>query len=94
MEYLVIMATRVPGGTSEEAIEDIRTRDAHSRALAPQGHLLRWRRPPLQPGGWQSLGLLAADDGDELERGFASMPLRVWLAEDDWQGKKEPRYGR
>jgi len=78
MEYLVIMTTRVPDGTSEEAIDDIRTReDAHSRELASQGHLLRLWRPPLQPGEWRSLGLFAADDGDELERVLASMPLRV-----------------
>ena len=41
MEYLVIMTTRVPDGTSEEAIDDIRTReDAHSRELASQGEFL------------------------------------------------------
>ena len=38
MEYLVVMTTRVPDGTSQEAIDDIRTReDAHSRELASQG---------------------------------------------------------
>ncbi len=83
MEYLVIMTTRVPDGTSEEAIDDIRTReDAHSRELASQGHLLRLWRPPLQPGEWRSLGLFAADDGDELERVLASMPLRVWRTDE------------
>src|SRR5207245_1377170 len=83
MEYLVIMTTRVPDGTSEEAIDDIRTReDAHSRELASQGHLLRLWRPPLQPGEWRSLGLFAADDGDELERVLASLPLRVWRTDE------------
>jgi muconolactone delta-isomerase len=83
MEYLVNMTTRVPGGTSQEAIDDIRTReDAHSRELASQGHLLRLWRPPLQPGEWRSLGLFAADDGDELERVLASMPLRVWRTDE------------
>ena len=83
MEYLVVMTTRVPDGTSAEAIDDIRTReDARSRELAAQGHLLRLWRPPLQPGEWQSLGLFAADDGDELERVLASMPLRVWRADE------------
>ena len=81
MEYLVTMTTRVPDGTSEEAIDDIRAREAaHSRELASQGYLLRLWRPPLQPGEWRSLGLFAADDGDALERVLASMPLRVWLA--------------
>ena len=83
MEYLVVMTTRVPDGTAEEAIDDIRTReDAHSRELASQGHLLRLWRPPLQPGEWRSLGLFAADDGDELERVLASMPLRVWRTDE------------
>jgi muconolactone delta-isomerase len=83
MEYLVVMTTRVPDGTSAEAIDDIRAReDAHSRELASQGHLLRLWRPPLQPGEWRSLGLFGADDGDELERVLASMPLRVWRTDE------------
>jgi muconolactone delta-isomerase len=49
MEYLVTMTTRVPDGTPEEAVQDIRTREAaHSRDLAAQGHLLRLWRPPLR----------------------------------------------
>ena len=83
MEYLVTMTTRVPDGTSAEAIDDIRAREAaHSRELASQGHLLRLWRPPLQPGEWRSLGLFAADDGDELERVLASMPLRAWRTDE------------
>ncbi len=83
MEYLVDMTTRVPDGTAAEAIDDIRAReDAHSRELASQGYLLRLWRPPLPPGEWRSLGLFAADDGDELERVLASMPLRVWRTDD------------
>ena len=83
MEYLVIITTRVPDGTSAEAIDDIRAREAaHSRELASQGHLLRLWRPPLQPGEWRSLGLFAADDGDELERVLASMPLRAWRTDE------------
>jgi muconolactone delta-isomerase len=83
MEYLVVMTTRVPDGTAQETIDDIRTReDAHSRELASQGRLLRLWRPPLQPGEWRSLGLFAADDADELERVLASMPLRVWRTDE------------
>jgi muconolactone delta-isomerase len=83
MEYLVVMTTSVPDGTSQQAIDEIRTREAaHSRELASQGHLLRLWRPPLQPGEWRSLGLFAADDGDELERVLASMPLRVWRTDE------------
>ena len=51
MEYLVTMTTHVPDGTPEQAVQDIRTREArHSADLAAQGHLLRLWRPPLQPG--------------------------------------------
>ena len=83
MEYLVIMTTRVPDGTSAQAIDDIRAREAaHSRELASQGHLLRLWRPPLQPGEWRSLGLFATYDGDELERVLASMPLRAWRTDE------------
>ena len=83
MEYLVTMTTRVPDGTSAAAIDDIRAREsARSRELASQGHLLRLWRPPLQPGEWRTLGLFAADDGDELERVLASMPLRVWRTDE------------
>lgn len=83
MEYLVTMTTNVPDGTSEAAVQDIRTREAaRSRELAAQGHLLRLWRPPLQPGEWRTLGLFAADDGAELERVLASMPLRVWRTDE------------
>jgi len=83
MEYLVTMTTDVPDGTSDAAVQDIRTREAaHSRELAAQGHLLRLWRPPLQPGEWRTLGLFAADDGAQLEKVLASMPLRVWRTDD------------
>src|SRR5664280_3730555 len=78
MEYLVTMTTHVPDGTSDAAVQAIRTREAaHSLELAAQGHLLRLWRPPLQPGEWRTLGLFAADDGTQLEKVLASMPLRV-----------------
>jgi muconolactone delta-isomerase len=83
MEYLVTMTTRVPDGTPDQAVQDIRTREAaHSRELAAQGHLLRLWRPPLQPGEWRTLGLFAAADGDRLEEVLASMPLRVWRTDE------------
>jgi muconolactone delta-isomerase len=83
MEYLVTMTTHVPDGTPEEAVQDVRTREAaHSRELADQGHLLRLWRPPLQPGEWRTLGLFAAADGDQLEAILASMPLRVWRTDE------------
>jgi len=83
MEYLVTMTTRVPEGTPEDTVQDIRAREAaHSRELAAQGHLLRLWRPPLQPGEWRTLGLFAATDGDRLEEVLASMPLRVWRTDE------------
>jgi muconolactone delta-isomerase len=83
MEYLVTMTTHVPAGTPEQAVQDIRTREAaHSRELAGAGHLLRLWRPPLQPGEWRTLGLFAAADGDRLEEVLASMPLRVWRTDE------------
>jgi muconolactone D-isomerase len=83
MEYLVTMTTHVPEGTSEEAVEEIRTREAaHSRELAAQGHILRLWRPPLQPGEWRTLGLFAADDSAQLEEVLASMPLHVWRTDE------------
>ena len=83
MEYLVTMTTHVPEGTSEEAVDEVRSREAaHSRELADQGHLLRLWRPPLQPGEWRSLGLFAADDAGALDKVLTSMPLRVWRTDE------------
>ena len=79
MEYLVTMTTHVPDGTSDQAVADVRAREAaHSSELARQGDLLRLWRPPLRPGEWRSLGLFAAADDAQLEQVLASMPLRVW----------------
>ncbi|BEP13465.1 hypothetical protein acdb102_17760 [Acidothermaceae bacterium B102] len=83
MEFLVTMTTHVPDGTSEQAVADLRGREAaHSQELAAQGQLLRLWRPPLQPGEWRSLGLFAADDADQLEQVLAGMPLRVWRTDE------------
>ncbi len=79
MEFIVTMTTQVPAGTSDAAVDDIRTREAaHSRELAAQGRLLRLWRPPLRPGEWRTLGLLDAADRPALEEVLVSMPLRVW----------------
>jgi muconolactone D-isomerase len=83
MEYLVAMTTRVPKGTSEQAVDEVRAREAlRSQELIAQGHLLRLWRPPLQPGEWRTLGLFAAADDDELEQVLSSMPLRVWRTDE------------
>ncbi len=79
MEFLVTMTTHVPDGTSDQAVDEMRAREAaHSRELAANGNLLRLWRPPLQPGEWRTLGLFAAEDRDQLDEVLTSMPLRVW----------------
>ncbi|MDH6709244.1 muconolactone D-isomerase [Kitasatospora sp. MAA19] len=79
MEFLVDMVTTVPDGTPEEAIADIRAREAdRARELAACGTLLRLWRPPLAPGEWRTWGLFSAPDEERLEQALASMPLRVW----------------
>ena len=83
MEYLVTMTTHVPEATSEQAVDDVRGREAaRSRELAAQGNLLRLWRPPLEPGEWRTLGLFAAADDGQLEQVLASMPLRVWRTDE------------
>jgi muconolactone delta-isomerase len=83
MEYLVTMTTHVPDGTPDQAVDDIRAREAaRSRELAAAGHLVRLWRPPLRPGEWRSLGLFAAADDGQLEEVLASMPLRVWRTDE------------
>jgi muconolactone delta-isomerase len=83
MEYLVTMTTNVPHGTSDSAVDDIRSREAaRSRELSTEGHLLRLWRPPLQRGEWRSFGLFEAAGGDELEELLLSMPLRVWRTDE------------
>jgi len=82
MEYLVTMTTHVPDGTPQQAVDDVRTREAaHSRDLAMEGHLLRLWRPPLRPGEWRTLGLFAANDADQLQQTLASMPLKIWRSD-------------
>jgi muconolactone delta-isomerase len=77
------MTTHVPAGTADEAVADMRAREAaHSGELAAQGHLLRLWRPPLEPGEWRSVGLFAAADDAQLEQVLASMPLRVWRTDE------------
>jgi muconolactone delta-isomerase len=83
MEYLVTMTARVPAGTPEAAVDDIRAREARrSTELARAGELLRLWRPPLLPGEWRTLGLFSAPDNGSLEQTLASMPLRIWRTDE------------
>ena len=82
MEFLVTMTTRVPDGTAQESVDEVRAREAaRSAELAAQGHLTRLWRPPLAPGEWRTLGLFSAAGAAELEKVLASMPLRVWRSD-------------
>jgi muconolactone delta-isomerase len=79
MEYLVTMTAHVPDGTPEQAVGEVRAREAaHWRDLAAAGQLLRLWRPPLLPGEWRSLGLFAAGGAGQLQQILASMPLKIW----------------
>ena len=79
MEYLVTMTTRVPDGTSTDAVDEMRRREAdRAQKLATAGNLLRLWRPPLQLGEWRTLGLFSAANAAALEDVLSSMPLRVW----------------
>jgi muconolactone delta-isomerase len=83
MEFLVTMTTHVPDGTSEDAVAEMRVREAaRSLELATQGHLLRLWRPPLAPGEWRTLGLFNAATRGELGDVLLSMPLRVWRTDE------------
>ena len=83
MEYLVTMTTRVPAGVSEEAVTEVRAREAaHTHDLAREGRVLRLWRPPLEPGEWRTIGLFTADNPADLEHVLASMPLRIWRTDD------------
>ncbi len=78
MEYLVTMTTHVPDGTPDQAVTDIRTREAaRSGQLAAQGHLLRlWRLPAGGPG---ALGLWRARDAAQMQAILESLPLYSWM---------------
>jgi muconolactone delta-isomerase len=83
VEYLVTMTTQVPDGTPDEAVDDIRAREAaRSAELADRGCLVRLWRPPLQPGEWRSIGLFTASDQAALQQVLASMPLHVWRTDE------------
>jgi len=76
MEFLVTMTTLVPDGTTDEAVAEIRGREAvRSREACRAG-------PPVAPmatsaaaGEWRTIGLFAAADDVELEGVLASMPF-------------------
>jgi muconolactone delta-isomerase len=80
MEYLVTMTTHVPDGTPDEAVNDVRAREAaHTRELAEQGHMIRLRILPAEHGVSSSLGLYRAGGGAEMQAILESLPLYRYL---------------
>src|SRR4051812_34123803 len=83
MEFLVIMTTKPPDGTTPAEVADMRTREAaNTRDLARQGRVLRLWRPPLKLDEWRTIGLFAAGSAGELESTVTSMPLHVWRTDE------------
>lgn len=74
------MTTHVPEGTTDQAVEDVRSREAaRSRELAAQGHLLRlW----TLPGQGRVLGLWQAGGPAEMQAMLRSLPLEEWMTVD------------
>ena len=77
MEYLVTMTTHVPDGTPDQAVDDVRAREAaRSRELAAAGHLLRlWRLPDPS----RALGLWNAGNPAEMQAILKSLPMDPWM---------------
>src|ERR1700749_3662459 len=79
MDYFVDMTTHVPQDTPQEAVDDIRAREAaRARELSSDGHLKRLWRPPLAPGEWGTFVLFSTDKASKLDTALTSMPFHVW----------------
>ena len=64
LEYLVTRTIHVPAGTSEQAIQDVRAREAaRASEPAPQEYLLGPWRPLLLPGKWRARELAGQATG-------------------------------
>jgi muconolactone delta-isomerase len=91
MEYLVTMTTEVPDDIDDDAVREVRDREAaHTRTLALEGRVLRLWRPPLKPGEWRTWGLFVADGTADLEQTLASMPLHVWRKDEATRLDRHP----
>jgi muconolactone D-isomerase len=88
MEYLVTMTTHVPDGTPDQAVDDVRAREAaHSRELAAAGHLLRlWRLP----GRSRALGLWTAGSSAEMQAILGSLPMDPWMTVETTPLRQHP----
>ena len=88
MEYLVTMTTHVPDGTPDQAVDNVRAREAaRSRELAAAGHLLRlWRLP----GPSRTLGLWNAANPAGMQVILKSLPMDPWMTVETTQLSRHP----
>jgi muconolactone delta-isomerase len=79
-EFLTTFEVTFPDSAGEQEVADVTVREAdRTRELAEQGHLVRlWTLPPT-PGSWRALGLLRAEDEEELQTILKSLPMDKWM---------------
>ena len=79
-EFLTILTLTVPEGTPDQAVDDLKAREAvRARELADQGRLIRLWTPPSEPAQWRTLGLWSARDSAGLTATLESLPLHIWM---------------
>ena len=80
-EFLTMLTLTVPEGTPDQAVGDMKAREAvRAGQLAAQGRLIRLWRPPSQAAQWRTLGLWSARDSAGLTATLESLPLHVWMS--------------
>jgi muconolactone delta-isomerase len=80
-EFLTMLTLTVPEGTPDQAVGDMKAREAvRAGQLAAQGRLIRLWTPPDQAAQWRTLGLWSASDSAGLTATLESLPLHVWMS--------------
>jgi muconolactone delta-isomerase len=91
VEFLVGLNIKVPEGTPNQTVEDVKSREAQrARELTEQGHLARLWIPPTGPGEWRILGLWRAQDAAEMQSILGSLPLYSWFTAETTQLAPHP----
>ena len=79
-EFLTMLTLTVPEGTPDQAVDDLKAREAvRARQLGEEGRLIRLWTPPSEPAQWRTLGLWSASDSARLTATLESLPLHVWM---------------
>jgi muconolactone delta-isomerase len=82
-EFLTMLTLTVPEGTPDQAVGDLKAREAvRARQLAEQRRLIRLWTPPDEAAQWRTLGLWSARDSAGLTATLESLPLHVWMSVD------------